>query len=206
MIGNEELLMACPSQLMQINETMFRVETFDGTIDNNNGWVLNTPFSTASYKLSQGMIVNITQTSGVNSRSGVYIIKSVLPNALELRLPGHLESPGRGPSSLFGTSQVKVNLFDFSSIIKSAQKTVDSVVQVETTEEPALRSRVDDVVRTLSLLELSSYSELIMEVIELRGESIFQFRQRLLQELRLEYLRYLMSTNNSTGKWIRIVR
>lgn len=207
MITNEELLMSYPDQWTLISGTLCQVDVFNTIFDSVNAWLLTTSFdpTTAGYK--SGMIVQVSETTGSNPKSGLYVISSLVSTGMILKRAGFAGSTGRGPGQLFGSAVVKATIFDFSPVIQDGYALAGSVVAEKLMLlDETLGKCVDMRVKQLVLLRLSVYSDDLKTAIGLDASSIVDLQEKILEQLKSDYLRSLAGKLGTSVNWTRIVR
>jgi hypothetical protein len=207
MITNEDLLMNYPGQWSAFTGTIFQIDTFISSFDANNNWLLTTPFNASLSNFKEGMIVQVSETTGLNPKCGVYIIQTLTANGFILKQPGYTTQVGRGPGITFGSNVLRVTILDFYSvIIDSYQKSYAVVSGQIATSDNVLSKLVDNTVVKLTLLQLTSLSEELVNYFGLGQQSKIQVEQRLMDELKSDYLRALAGELGNSIRWTKLVR
>jgi len=207
MITNEDLLMNYPGQWSAFTGTIFQIDTFISNFDANNNWLLTTPFNASVSNFKEGMIVQVSETTGLNPKSGIYVIQSRTATGFVLKQPGYATQVGRGPGITFGSSILRVTVLDFCSVILDSYQKSYSIVpgQVAITDI-MLTKLVDRIVLNLALLQLSSLSDELKAYFGLTQHSKMQIEQNFMDELKSDYLRALAGKLGKSFKWTKIVR
>ncbi len=207
MITNEDLLLNFPGQWSAFAGTMFQIDTFNSNFDANNSWMLITPFNASASNFKEGMIVQISETTGMNPRSGIYLIQSRTSSGFNLKLAGYQSQVGRGPGNTFGNSVVRVTILDFCSLIlDSYQKSFAIVPGQVAISDTSLSKLVDTTVMKLTLLQMSSLSDELKSYFGLNQYSKIQVEQNLMDTLKSDYLRALAGKLGNSVKWTKIIR
>ncbi|MFM7132391.1 MAG: hypothetical protein ACKO85_10280 [Isosphaeraceae bacterium] len=207
MITNEDLLLNFPGQWSAFAGTNFQIDSFVSNFDANNSWLLATPFNASASNFKDGMIVQVTETSGLNPKTGIYLIQSRTTAGFILKLAGYPSAIGRGPGVSFGTSVLRVTVLDFcSTILDCYQKSFAIVPGQISISDLSLSKFVDSTVLKLVLLQLSGLSDDLKAYFGLNKISRVQVEQNLMDTLKSDYLRTLAGKLGNSVKWTKIIR
>lgn len=207
MITNEDLLLNFPGQWSAFSGTNFQIDTFVSNFDTNNSWLLATPFNASVSNFKEGMIVQVSETSGLNPKTGIYLIQSRTATGFVLKLAGYQSPIGRGPGITFGTSVLRVTVLDFcSTILDCYQKSFAIIPGQIAVSDMTLSKLVDSTVLKLVLLQLSSLSDELVAYFGLSRNSRIQVEQNLMDTLKSDYLRTLAGKLGNSVRWTKIIR
>lgn len=207
MVTNEDLLLSYPDQLLQVAENSARVDAFETMFDSSDPWLLRTTFNPQNANLKTGMIVQITDTSSVNPKTGIYLISALYTDSLSLRLAGYDSAVGRGPGAVFGTSTLQTTIYDFSSYLLSAQKSVDAIVSPKHAAiDDRLLAETDSAVKNLALIRLCANIQQLQSLTGLSQETSIQMEHGILAALKSTLIQFLARNLGSGYQWTKLSR